>query len=152
MFTQLDPRLTAHAVFTAERNARAQKSQYQVLFPNPGDILTDEVFVCKWDDADTRYTVTLSLDSKRTPTACTCKFFQKNAICKHQYLCVWEQDSAAENAMVADLYEREEAREFMLTSSIEHNVNFAADVMADTAAEFDPEPYDNQTDYADGWH
>ncbi len=111
-------------------------------------------------DPARRYKVTLPGYSQSYPEGkCNCQAWEKSAkgsrlgVCKHIYIALEAaEDMASEEAMVADLYEREEAREFMLTSSIEHNVNFAADVMADTAAEFDPEPYDNQTDYADGWH
>lgn len=136
MFTQLDPRLTAYAVFTAERNARAQKALYTILFAAAGSPLSNEVYVQKTGNRDDYYTVMLSLDSKSTPLTCTCKFFAKNAICKHCYLVAWAQEAAAEEAMIADLYEREEAREFMLETSREHAVGFSAEVYDDVAGAF----------------
>ncbi len=134
MFMQaIDPRLTAHAVFTAERNARTKYAQYNVLFSIDG-VLADTVFIDHKEDETRRYTV--RLDAQFHPVACTCKYAEKNAICLHQFIVARKQEEASEEAMVADLYEREEAREFMLETSREHAVGFSAEMLADTAASF----------------
>jgi hypothetical protein len=145
----IDPRLSAQAIFTAERNARTKFDLYRVLFSIDG-VLADTVFIERKDDDSRRYRV--MLDELARPVSCTCKFAEKNAICLHQFIVARAQEIAAVELAEEDFAQREDAALLMRETSREHNVNFAAEILADTAAEWDPEPYDNQTDYADGWH
>ena len=144
MFTTL----TSHAVIAAATRAEQNASLYTVkpaAFGGAGTFT-----VTRKGEPDRSYTVTIPGVFTTMPEGtCSCKGHAKNGVCPHVYMAV---EAAAEEVMIADLYEREEAASFMLETSREHNVGFTAEVYDDTAAEFDPEPYDNQTDYADGWH
>jgi hypothetical protein len=140
MFT---PSLDTRAIFTAANNAQAQKSQYTITAdaltePTPFNGEGQWFTVVSKTDASRRYKVTIPGFSPSYPEGkCNCQAWEKSAkgsrvgVCKHVYLSV---EFAAEEAMIADLYEREEAREFMLETSREHNVGFTAEVMADTYA------------------
>ena len=145
----IDPRLTASAVFTAERNARAKFHLYKVLLPID-EVLADTVYIDRKDDDTRRYSVIL--DELARPVSCTCKFAEKNAICLHQFIVARIQEEEALELAETEHELREEASEFMCESLREHNIGFAAEVLEATAAEWNPEPYDNQTDYADGWN
>lgn len=148
MFTTL----TAHAVIAAATRAEQNKPLYSV---KPAAFGEKTFTVERKGEPNRSYTVTLPGVYTTFPEGtCSCKGHAKNGVCPHVYMAIeTAHEIAAEDAMIAELYEREEAREFMLETSREHAVGFSAEVLADTAAEIDDfEPYDNQTDYADGWH
>ena len=131
MFTQaIDPRLTAHAVFTAERNARTKYDLYDAFFSVDG-FMADTVYIVHKEDETRRYTV--RLDEKSRPVSCTCKFASKNSICLHQFVIARKQEESAE----LETFEEEmDAKDFMLECSREHNIGFSAEVYDDTVASY----------------
>jgi hypothetical protein len=131
MFTTL----TAHAVIAAATRAEQNKALYTV---KPAAFGNDTFTVERKGEPDRSYTVILPGVLVTFPEGtCSCKGHAKNGICPHVYMAVETADEInAEEAMIAELYDREEARDFMLECSREHGVNFAADVLADTAANF----------------
>ena len=129
MFT---PTFTAHAVIAAANRAKQNASLYTVkpaAFGGAGSFT-----VTRKGEPERSYTVTVPGVFTTMPEGtCSCKGHQANGICPHVYLAM---DAAAEEAMIADLYEREEAKEFMLETSREHAVGFTADVYDDVAGAF----------------
>ena len=146
---------TAQAVIAAATRAELEFRQY-VALPDDSPMELDGYLTIQHKvEPARRYLVILPGANSAYPEGkCTCPAWAKaNGVCKHVFIGKeLAEEVAAEEAMVADLYERDEAARFMLESSREHNIGFSAEVCADTAASFDPEPYDNQTDYADGWN
>ncbi|MCX6366214.1 MAG: hypothetical protein NTX57_05835 [Armatimonadetes bacterium] len=132
MFTTL----TAHAVIAAATRAEQNKAFYAVKPSAFG--IAGTFTVERKGEPDRFYTVTLPGVFVTMPEGtCSCKGHEKNGICPHVYMAIeTAEEIAAEEAMIADLYEREEAKDFMLNSSREHNIGFTAEVYADTAASF----------------
>jgi hypothetical protein len=138
MFT---PAFTAQAVIAAATRAQAEKSQYQ-LFTDDSPFQADGyVTIQHKGEPSRRYLVILPGASMAHPEGkCNCPAWSKaNGVCKHVYIALEtlkEEEAAAEEVMLEELYEREEAKEFMLETSREHAVGFTAEVYDDVAGAF----------------
>ena len=107
---------TTSAIETAIKNAARDAKNYSL-----NDLLAAEGMwlVVHKTDSNRRYIVDMNEGS------CECQQFLRAGVCKHMCLV----DEAIE---IRAMEEGVEANDFMLSCSREHNVGFAADVMADT--------------------
>jgi hypothetical protein len=133
MFTNFT--FTAQAVIAAATRAELEIRQYVALPDDSPMGLDGYITIQHKTESRRRYLVILpGVNSAYPEGKCTCPAWAKaNGVCKHVFI---GKELAAEEAMIADLYEREEAKDFMLNSSREHNIGFTAEVYADTYASF----------------
>lgn len=130
---------TAQAVIAAATRAELEIRQYVALPDDSPMELDGYITIQHKNDETRRYLVILpGVNSAYPEGKCTCPAWAKaNGVCKHVFIGKeLAEETAAEEAMIADLYEREEAKDFMLSSSREHNIGFTAEVYADTYASF----------------
>ncbi len=146
--------LSAQAVIAAATRAQVEATRYQVVADASSDVWpfneAGRFTIFLKADPQRRYRVALPGVLPQHPEgSCTCPAWQKEKVCKHVYIALEEAEILAREA---EHEAAEEGRSFMLECSREHAVGFTAEILDDTANGYDPEPYDNQTDYADGWH
>ena len=109
---------TTSAIETAIKNAARDAKNYSLLDTLSADGLW--YVVHQSGDEARRYWVNVNTGT------CTCEQFLRAGCCKHGYL-------VDEEIQIRAMEEAIEANDFMLSCSREHNVGFAAEVMADTA-------------------
>jgi hypothetical protein len=130
---------TAQAVIAAATRAELEIRQYVALPDDSPMELDGYITIQHKTENHRRYLVILPGVNGAYPEGkCTCPAWAKaNGVCKHIFIGKeLAEEATAEEAMIADLYEREEARDFMLNSSREHNIGFSAEVYDEVAGTF----------------